>query len=331
MKRGIRLVAVLAVLAVLALLSAGCASWASTSTASPSPRAQDGAYVVSEQRVSPRIVDLTVWSPALGRRAIVRLLTPDGWDERRPGDKWPVLYLLVGSGGSPADWTDNTDVADIPALRDVLVVTPEAGDAGWYSNWWNHGNAGPPAWETFHLTEVRELLEQGYGAGDRRVIAGLSMGGLGALIYAARHPGMFRAAASYSGAVHPLLNPALTLQRAGDHGVTDPYPIWGDPVAQRPIWLSHDAVDLAPRLRGLPLFLSVGNGKAGPFDPPGVTDDLEPVLEQMNLDLAARLAQLGIPATTDFYGPGTHSWPYWDRELHRSLPLLLKALGTSRT
>jgi len=314
------------------LLSGGCASGSSTSTASPPrPRAQDGAYVVSQQRVSSRIVDLTVWSPALGRRAIVRLVTPSGWDERRPGEKWPVLYLLVGSGSSPAGWTDNTDVEDIPALGNVLVVTPEAGDVGWYSNWWNHGNAGPPAWETFHLTEIRELLEQGYGAGDRRVIAGLSMGGLGALIYAARHPGMFRAAASYSGAVHPLLNPALTLQPSGDSGVTDPYPIWGDPVAQRPIWLSHDAVDLAPRLRGLPLFLSVGNGKPGPFDPPGVTDDLEPVLEQMNLDLAARLAQLGIPATTDFYGPGTHSWPYWDRELHRSLPLLLKALGTSGT
>ena len=40
------------------------------------------------------------------------------------------------------------------------------------------------------------------------------------------------------------------------------------------------------------------------------------------------LRQLGIPVTFDTYGPGTHDWPYRQRELHRSLPLLLAALQT---
>ncbi|MFI7299542.1 alpha/beta hydrolase-fold protein [Streptomyces sp. NPDC050121] len=40
---------------------------------------------------------------------------------------------------------------------------------------------GPPVWETFHLGELRPLLEHSYGAGTRRVVAGLSMGGLGSL------------------------------------------------------------------------------------------------------------------------------------------------------
>ena len=39
-----------------------------------------------------------------------------------------------------------------------------------------------------------------------------------------------------------------------------------------------------------------------------------------------RLRQLGIPVRFDNYGPGIHNWPYWQRELHRSLPLLLEAL-----
>ncbi|HEY0688102.1 MAG TPA: alpha/beta hydrolase-fold protein [Kribbella sp.] len=43
------------------------------------------------------------------------------------------------------------------------------------------------------------VLEQNWGASTNRVVAGLSMGGQGALLYAARHPGMFRAAAAYSG------------------------------------------------------------------------------------------------------------------------------------
>jgi diacylglycerol O-acyltransferase / trehalose O-mycolyltransferase len=39
-----------------------------------------------------------------------------------------------------------------------------------------------------------------------------------------------------------------------------------------------------------------------------------------------RLRQHGIPVQFHAYDPGTHDWPYWQRELHRSLPLLLNAL-----
>ncbi|MFY1670334.1 alpha/beta hydrolase-fold protein [Plantactinospora sp. WMMB334] len=72
--------------------------------------------------------------------------------------------------------------------------------------WWNGGRYGPPAWGTFHLDEVRPILERGYGAGPRRAVAGASMGGYGALGYATPRPGIFRAVASYSGSVH-LLHP----------------------------------------------------------------------------------------------------------------------------
>ena len=137
----------------------------------------------------------------------MRLLTPVGWDDRRPGQRWPVLYLLHGCCGDYTSWTSLTDVASITALRDVLVVMPEAGNTGFYSNWWNAGAGGPPAWETFHLREVRQILERGYGAGHRRVVAGLSMGGFGALSYAARNPGMFRATAAYSGVVDTRSTP----------------------------------------------------------------------------------------------------------------------------
>jgi len=43
--------------------------------------------------------------------------------------------------------------------------------------------------------------------------------------------------------------------------------------------------------------------------------------------LAARLRALKIPAQFDFYGPGTHDWPYWQRDLHQAWPLLQHALG----
>jgi diacylglycerol O-acyltransferase/trehalose O-mycolyltransferase len=315
------LVLVVVVTVVWAVIGAG-------GSASAAVDRGGGAYVVSETRIADRIVDLTVQSPALGRTAVVRLITPVGWDHRRRGQRWPILYLLHGCCDTPDSWTRETDVEDIPALRDVLVVTPEAGGFGWYSDWWNHGAGGPPAWETFHLSEVRGLLERRYGAGERRVIAGLSMGGAGAMTYAARHRGMFRAAASFSGVVHPLSDPYGLLDAFAFFGSEDPYAIWGDPVAQVDIWAAHDAVYLAPSLRGIGLFLSAGNGMPGPFDPPGQeVDGQERFLLGQNIALLARLRELRIPVTTDFYGPGTHTWPYWERELHRSLPMLLSALG----
>jgi diacylglycerol O-acyltransferase/trehalose O-mycolyltransferase len=319
--------------ALLAVTGLGGSASAAGHSRHGSERAKghDGAYVVSERRISDRIVNLTVQSPALGRTAIVRLITPAGWDQRRHGQRWPVLYLLHGCCDTPDSWTRETDVEEIPALRDVLVVTPEGGSVGWYSNWWNHGAGGAPAWETFHLSEVRRLLQRGYGAGKRRVIAGLSMGGAGAMTYAARHPRMFRAAASYSGVVHPLADPYGLLGAFEFFGAEDPNAIWGDPLAQLEIWTEHDPVYLAPSLRGIDLFLAVGNGEAGPFDPPGTFDGNEAFLQGQSIALLARLKQLRIPATTDFYGPGTHTWPYWERELHRSLPILLGALRHSNS
>ncbi|MBM0235986.1 esterase family protein [Micromonospora sp. ATA32] len=299
--------------------------------ATPAPvEASDGAYVAQETAIGPRLVDLTIESPALGRAANVRLLTPDGWEQRAPGDHWPVLYLLHGCCDSYVSWTRSTDVTSIPELRDVLVVMPEAGAAGWYSDWWNGGQGGAPAWETFHLSEVRQIIERGYGAGPKRVVAGLSMGGFGAMSYAARNPGMFRAAASFSGAVHPLRDPSYWLPFFGRTGL-DPYALWGDPVAQRDIWQDHDPYYLAKQLRHTALFVASGDGTAdGPFDPPGRTNSLEALIYQENLEFVDQLRELGVSVATDFYGPGTHSWPYWQRELHRALPMLLDALETGR-
>jgi diacylglycerol O-acyltransferase/trehalose O-mycolyltransferase len=84
-------------------------------------------------------------------------------------------------------------------------------------------------------------------------------------------------------------------------------------------------------LRHTALFVASGDGTAdGPFDPPGRTNSLEALIYQENLESVDQLRELGVSVATDFYGPGTHSWPYWQRELHRALPMLLDALETGR-
>ncbi|GAA2070230.1 alpha/beta hydrolase family protein [Streptomyces albiaxialis] len=328
---------------VLALSLALALPEARTDAAGPP---SEGARVVAEERTGPRQTDLTLDSPALGREAKVRLLTPEGWEERRPGDRWPVLYLLVGGDGDFRAWTEGygTGLDRIPALRNVLVVMPEMPLFGFYSDWHNGGRGGPPAVETFHLEEVRPLLERRYGAGTRRAAAGESQGGFGALSYAARHPGLFDAVASYSGFVHPSRHPHAV--RAGmTYLGLDWRALWGDPVAQREVWRAHDPYHLAHRLRNMPVHLSSGDGTKGPLDPPGTEPDPEiPGLEdpeepfpedaisptetlmlRESRAVAARLRSLGAPVTTHFT-TGTHSPPYWRREFRRSLPLLVGAL-----
>nr|WP_216205550.1 alpha/beta hydrolase family protein [Amycolatopsis aidingensis] len=303
----------------------------------PAAAGTDAARVVEEIRVDERTLDLRIDSPALGGVESVRLLLPAGWSAEA-ARTWPVLYLLHGADADYRAWTEHTDVVAATAEAEAIIVLPEGGRCGNYSNWWNQGNHGPPAWETFHLTEVRGLLERHYRAGPQRAVAGLSMGGFGAMSYAARHPGMFRAAASYSGAVHTLIDrprwpdgpDVIKLMRLACTGI-DWRDLWGDPriPAQREIWQRRNPYNLAAKLADTRLYVSSGNGEAGPLRPPGsgmFETVAERVVHDMGQALVGRLTELGVPVTTHFYDGG-HTWPYWQRELRRSLPMLLHAIG----
>lgn len=282
--------------------------------------------VVATSVLSARMRDLSIASPALGATVQVRLLLPVHFSVR-PTRRWPVLYLLHGCCDSYLSWTRSTDVEALSSRADVLVVMPDGGKVGFYSDW-----LSGPKWETFHLVELRHILDRDYRASPVTAIAGLSMGGLGALDYAARHPGMFRAAASFSG----IVDTRLTVQESTRYVELvrsqgeDPTRLWGDPHDQAGVWAAHNPFDLAPALRGTRLFLAVGTGQPGPLDPGSTAPDtLESSLAAENSALAARLHDLNIPAQLDFYGAGTHNWPYWQRDLHHTWPLLEAALSTS--
>ncbi|MFD4829973.1 alpha/beta hydrolase [Streptomyces uncialis] len=319
----------------LTLATGGTARALTADSTGRAPRVGDGAG---------RIVDLALPSTALGRTARVRLLTPDGWHARRPSRRWPTLYLLPGGDGDHLPWTQDYGIQHLPALRHTLVVMPEMPLFGFYSDWWNHGAGGPPAVESFHLREVLPLMEREYGAGARRAVAGQSQGGFGALSYSARHRGLFRAAASFSGYVHPHQHPRA-VRAAMDYLRLDPPALWGHPERQRHIWEAHDPAYLTDRLAGIPVHLSCGDGRLGPLDPPGTLPDehipgmedpddpfpadvlspTEAIMEAENRTLEPLLRASGARVTTHYHS-GTHDPAYWSRELRRSLPMLLAAL-----
>ncbi|MEV8638584.1 alpha/beta hydrolase family protein [Streptosporangium sp. NPDC051023] len=274
---------------------------------------------VQVSRLSERDHVLTITSSALGRTGTVRVLLPSGW---RPGSgPWPVLYLLNGCCQSEYDaWATQGEAARLTAPYPAIVVIPEVGAVGFYSDWQDG-----PGWETFHLVEVRRVLERDYGAGNRRAVAGLSMGGLGAMSYAARHPGMFQAAASFSGVLNTLDGNGGVDWLLGQYN-EDSADLWGDP--GDPDWSAHNPADLTDRLRGLRLFVSCGDGTPGLLDPPGTAQDRgETSLLRQAETFAERARANGDQITIDFYGPGTHSWPYWRRGLERALPMLMESIG----
>jgi len=279
---------------------------------------------------APRCFDMVVPVP---RRltvpdSTVRVILPAGYGDSRV--RYPVLYLLHGAGDTYASWTEKTDVQEFSRQLPLIIVMPDGGhdrNAGFYSDWVD----GSRQWETFHTRVLPRWVERHFRTlrgGRHRAVAGLSMGGFGAMSYAARHPGLFRAAASFSGAVDTLYGdaPAPILFAAGVVQLG----VWGDPVADARTWRAHDPVDLARRLRGTALFVATGDGTPG--GPAGdVDDDLaylaEQVIAGMNHAFAEGLDAAGVSFARDFYHGGYHGWPYWQRELHWSLPQIMRFIG----
>jgi S-formylglutathione hydrolase FrmB len=190
---------------------------------------------------------------------------------------------------------------------------------GWYTDWYADDRTVQPSWETYHVGQLIPWIDATYrtvAARRGRAIAGLSMGGYGALSYAARHPGTFAAAASFSGAL--------------EVGSAD---AWGPRNANQTRWRAHLPISIAARLRSLALVeLHTGDGRPGPLDRPGTRPGcdacaLERFLLRSNVRLHRRLRALGIRHTWDDYGPGTHDWPYWRRDLRRTLPDLTRVLA----
>lgn len=293
------------------------ASAPAPSLASDFPDAS-GAAVVATTRHGERLMTVEIDSPSVGQTS-VSLLLPARY-EAQPERTWPVLYLLHGATNDHATWLEETNVEGLTEDLDILVVMPDGGDYGFYSDGWDAGADGRPMWETYHLEELPRLLEDGFHASEVRAVAGPSMGGFGAVSYAARRPGMFRAAASFSGILD-----IFSLGRLGED-------VWGDREDHLEAWLAHDPITLAPALEGTALYVSWGSGEPGPLDADEARFDVvEAWLAAGNERFADRLADLGLSATVDSYGPGTHTWPYWERALAEVLPMLMASLGDPAT
>ena len=203
----------LAALAVLAVsLPPLAPSAASAATAG-------GVRVVASQRIDARLLELTVRTPALAAATKVRVLLPAGYAAAQHR-RYPVLYLLHGASGSYRDWTRSGEVERLTAGKPLIVVMPDGGRGGWYTNWYNGGKAGAPAWETYHVDELIPLVDRRFRTlpvRRGRAIAGLSMGWLRRLQLRRPPPRPVRRRGELLGRRRPR-SPALRAARRSDRG-----------------------------------------------------------------------------------------------------------------
>jgi S-formylglutathione hydrolase FrmB len=288
-----------------------------------------------------------VKSPAVGAVEPVRFIVPKGW-KARTRSTYPVLYALHGGNDTYVSWTRSTDIKKTARAWNALVVMPDGGEHGSYTDWFNYGRRGRPAWEDFHTRELIQLVERDFHGSTVRAAMGLSSGAQGAVTYAARHPGLYRYVASYSGILHMTMPgiPAIMMATGLLSKGSDPFAVWGIPgtKAGASNWAAHDPYNFAANLRGTGLFVSSGTtGLPGPLDPPWGTvspgdyvndvvvgGSAELITGMTSEAMVKKLRALKIPVTTDFYGNAWHQWAYWNREYKKAWPLLMKAIGAHR-
>lgn len=242
-------------------------------------------------------ITLSFHSEALERTVPLRALVPL---EDAPRVPMPAMYLLHGLYGSEQDWFQYTRVMLWARAKGLAVFCP-AGENGFYVNQADTGEA----YMRYVGEELPAFTRRLFPLSSRRedtFIAGLSMGGYGALNAGLTYPETFGKVAALSAALRPWKRmdkpqggcvQRPTYARALFGQDTEPW---------NTLTLARQCGARAPEL-----WLSCG-----------AQDDL---LEE-NIALVDGLRQAGIPAHFD-QPPGAHNWDFWDREIQRVIDWLM--------
>jgi S-formylglutathione hydrolase FrmB len=298
----------------------------------------------------------TVWSNALGVSKRLLVYLPPSYD-LTPSRRYPVAFYLHGAWGGETDWIEKghidrtMDSLVAAGLPEMILVFPD-GDDGFYTTW-NALNNLPacradrerkePAetycvpWPKYDEYIARELVAhvdstyRTLASREHRAIAGLSMGGYGAITLALRYPDVFAAAASHSGVLspryagpRPYASPTRYASSIDSIRARYGPALWGfmEPVfgADTAGWRARDPIVYARHVLALgrprpELFIDVGR------------DDF--LLEQ-NRAFHADMTALRYPVRYAEW-PGKHDWPYWTTHAAESLQWLAGRIAPART
>ena len=237
-----------------------------------------------------RVYTLEVDSHVMGKTLKNVVIVPEAAQES--SRRFPVLYLLHGADGAFDDW-----IRKVPEIKvyadhyEMIIVCPDGGHNSWYFD-----SPSDPSmqYETYVTEELVPQLDKFYPtlAEKRgRAIAGLSMGGHGALYLSIRHQDLFGAAGSMSGGLDftPFTDSWDIAKRLG------PYDKFPD------LWEKNTVINMTALLKNSDLKLIIDCG-------------IKDFFFDGNQRMHEKLMAEDIPH--DYITrPGDHDWDYWTRAI----------------
>lgn len=277
--------------------------------ASSSPRARNVARSASVETIQ-------FHSALVGKTLPYNVILPPDYRSSST-TRYPVLYLLHGLFGHYSDWITRTNVADYASRYRMIVVMPEGND-----NWYTDSASVPTdKYESYILNELipdvqkrYRTIESRYGRG----VAGLSMGGYGALKFGLKSPGTFAFAGSISGAFAAASLTADDLKNLRSI-YNSLVAVFGAPDSE-----TRKANDIYKIVQGL----SLSRVSALPYF--YLDCGTEDFLVTSNEQFATLLREKKIPHEYREL-PGDHSWPYWNQQVQEVLKIAAEKLHAQRT
>lgn len=260
---------------------------------------------------------LDVPSAAMNKTYKAAVVLPNSYAKNKAS--YPVLYLLHGGGGHFRDWLTSTPdkmlVKNLADQYNMIIVMPEGETFGWYLD---SPYDATNKFETYITKEVIQKIDNTYRTvKDKkgRVITGLSMGGHGAMYLSARHPELFAAAGTMSGAMD-MNYTKFKINEAFTQSLKDRFQkLLGTADVSQEVFFKNSVVNMAETIKANNLPVTIDCG----------VDDF---LIEVNRELHRRLVYNGTPH--DYTErPGAHTWEYWQNSLPYHVLFFHKVLKTN--
>jgi S-formylglutathione hydrolase FrmB len=250
--------------------------------------------LVSLYTQAAKVDTVVIYSAAMHKPIKCVVIVPDSYKGKK--NHYPVVYLLHGHSDDYSGWV--TKVPEIKKYADayqLIIVNPDGGFNSWY---FDSPLEAASQYETHISKEVVNFVDTHYRTlADRehRAITGLSMGGHGAFYLALKHPDVFGAIGSMSGAMdlRPFPEKWQIKEKIGDSK------------SQTDEWNNRSVTTLIEKCP---------KDKFAIIFDCGVNDFFFTVNQQLH----EKMLQLGIPHDY-IVRPGKHEWPYWSNAIEYQL------------